>query len=332
MVHQGEDRANVDIMLPLEPVFDLAATAVLPDGGAFRGDLFVVARLLTGPPVESSGVSIDRQTFFVALQRARYQLDVRAVSRPVETSVSPAGREYYSRTIIEPSNVEAGTFQVSLSPMRRPHTYRQPAGGIGVRLVPMSASPPAVREGTATSDQNGRFSADGLAAGRYAVELDRVASGSWMLDTVRFSGHVVTDGAIELDRSIAPEELELTVVPKSARLSGRVIDAAAGTVSSYVVVMLSAGEVAGGRNMRTVALARPDNTGRYLFSHQTAGSYVLFLVADPEPADIDLVVEGARRDSSNGVPATLKPDSEATLDLRIRTLTGAAPTKSREPK
>jgi hypothetical protein len=169
-----------------------------------------------------------------------------------------------------------------------------------------------------TSTQDGRFSADGLAVGRYVIELDSVVADSWALDTVRLGGRTMSDRVIEVDRSIATEDLELTVVPKSASLSGRVIGSNDGAVSSYVVVMMATSVGSAGNGMRTVTLARPDNTGRYLFCNQTAGPYVLFLLADPEPNDIDLLVDAAKRDSSSGVQVILKPDSDVILDLRIR--------------
>jgi hypothetical protein len=107
-------------------------------------------------------------------------------------------------------------------------------------------------------------------------------------------------------------------VPKSASLSGRLIGADPGTASAYVAVLVSAGTGAAGAATPTVALARPDNTGRYLFSHQRAGTYVLFLLADPEPSDIDNLVEASKRESSKGLPAVLKTDASVVLDLRIR--------------
>jgi hypothetical protein len=261
----------------------------------------------------------------LALQRARYQLDVRAVSGPMESSGSAVGREYYSRSVLDAWHFDLGTFKVSLVPgmhvAGRVLTGSRPLDGVGIRLVPMPASPPAVREATATSAQDGRFSVDGLAAGRFLIELDPGVAESWAVDTVRLRGRAVSDWAIEVDRSIAAEELELTVVPKSASLSGQVIGADNAAVSSYVVVLLSASAGAAGNSTRTATLARPDNTGRYLFSRQTAGPYVLFLLADPEPNDIDLLVDASKRDSSSGVPVMLKPDADATLDLRIRPLT-----------
>jgi hypothetical protein len=122
----------------------------------------------------------------------------------VESSSDSVEREYYSRSLLDAS-LDSQPVKVSLAPAirlaGRVRTEARPLSAAGIRLVPESASPPTIRVATATSGQNGLFSADGLVAGRYVIELDRGAAGGWALDSVRLRGRVLNGLAIDLDRS-----------------------------------------------------------------------------------------------------------------------------------
>jgi hypothetical protein len=49
---------------------------------------------------------------------------------------------------------------------------------------------------------------------------------------------------------------------------------------------------------------------------------VLFLLADPAPKDVDLLMASSRTHSPSGVPVILEAGSDLTLDLQVGSLAG----------
>ena len=320
-VEADEERTSVDFMLPRRPLTTLTGVLMVSDNVKLFGD---VVAIVTGvenspptweaPPIRSGG------RFILPLHPGRYRIDVRAYGSRVDRPQQPEGRLYFASAVVEVEDVAAVTRELPLREgLRVEGQVRALDGQLGslsLRLVPASSRQPAARPVTAAITPAGRFSAEGLAPGRYRVEL---LDDAWVLDAVRFRGQLQVGFTVDVEDAVSVDQLELVVAPLTASLSGTVVGTDAG-VSSHVIALLSESGAEHGPVSSRLALTRADNRGGYLFSKQRPGSYQLFLLRSPELADLSSSTfqDELRRDSSAGIQVTLMAGTETRMDVRMR--------------
>jgi hypothetical protein len=189
----------------------------------------------------------------------------------------------------------------------------QDPAGMRIRFVPVRGRPPAIRPVEVPANEHGRFAAADLAPGRYVIRLVS-AEPSWSLVSVRLGGLAQPEPMIEVGTSASDSELELVAVPNTASLVGALHVAGA---SSYVLVLLTETAPAHPFHDRQAWLTRADNNGSYVFSNRPPGRYVLIVLKEMEPTNIDDIefLDTLRKDPS-GVPIALSAATETKLDLR----------------
>lgn len=128
---------------------------------------------------------------------------------------------------------------------------------------------------------------------------------------------MLRDRTISLNRSIGAEELELVLAPTTASLLGTLVGAG-DAAGSHVIALISMDGADSQLADSPVRLTRPDNKNTYLFTNCAAGSYVLVVLRDFDPSDLEdeSVLNGLRR-SPAAVPVTLSVGSETRLDVRV---------------
>jgi hypothetical protein len=320
----NSERLGVDFTLRRRPLTRVTGRLVLPDGVSIHDQvLVIVTGIEETPPVISTPIVLAGGEFVASLHPGRYRADARTLGSQPGGTPPGQGQPYFASAILEVPDEAAAVFEIPLRPGARVSARVRAIGEtrpeVGIRLLPQPERPAVVRPVDLATTGDGRFSANGTAPGRYAVEL--VDPGRvWVLDAVN------VDGTPRLDRTVtvgANEAIELVVAPRTSSLSGRLLGADPHP-SAYVLMLLR--NDAGGAATRGPEpyLARADNTGRYTFTGCRAGAYVLALLRDFELVDLrnpEFLNELRRHQAA--VAVSLHSGTETTLDLRVGTvLTG----------
>jgi hypothetical protein len=318
-VEADEERTGVDFMLPRRSLTMLTVVLTARDNVKLFGDVVAIVTGVENSPPTWEAPPIRAGRFMLPLHPGRYRIDVRGYGSRVDQRPQSEGRLYFASAVIEVEDVASITRELPLREGLRVEgqvrALNGQLGSLSLRLVPASSRQPVARPVTAAVTPAGRFSAEGLAPGRYRVEL---LDDAWVLDAVRFRGQLQVGFTVDIEDAVSVDQLELVVAPLTASLSGTVVGAEAG-VSSHVIALLSENGAEHGPASR-LALTRADNRGGYLFSKQRPGSYQLFLLRTPELADLNsrTFLDELRRDSSAGIQVTLMAGAETRMDVRIR--------------
>lgn len=149
--------------------------------------------------------------------------------------------------------------------------------------------------------------------GRQLIRLANPPSG-WGLRAVRVAGVDVTDEGIELRPNQEVSGIEIELTNRLSEISGQVLDARNRPITEYSVVVFSRDPQRWGWMSRHVAMARPDQDGRFFVRGLPAGEYqaiALDYVDGGEALDpefLDRVRPGA-------VPFSLSDGQTRTLTL-----------------
>jgi hypothetical protein len=311
---------QVDFGLQSRPLTAVAGSVTPPADIQLSDDVLVVVTAVDGTaPVVGFPRVLGHGKFVMSLHPGRYRFDVRVIGWPADRPEAATAHTYYASTVVAVEDVATFTCDLPVREAVRVAGSVQGTGSLpptlGIRLVPVDAEMPAIRPVEAAVGAGGRFVAEGVAPGRYAVELTDAAP-RWVLDAVRFRGQLRPDMTIAVEEPVDAGDLDVTVASSTASLSGDVVGGGP-TASSYVVALV-ASDAAGHSGSPRVYLTRADNTGRYLLSHGVAGPYRLLLLKDPDPAELD---DGTFLDSllknPSSIAVTLTAGVETTLNVRV---------------
>lgn len=313
---------QVDFGLQSGPLTAVAGSVTPPAGIHLSDDLLVVVTAADGTaPVVGFPHVLGGGKFAMALHPGRYRFDVRVVGWPADDRQAATAHTYYASTVVAVADVATFPCDLRVREAVRVAGSVQGAGSqparFGIRLVPVDAEMPAIRPVEAAIGADGRFVAEGVAPGRYAVELTDAAPG-WVLDGVRFRGQARPEMTIDVEETAAVGDLDVTVAPSTAALSGAVIGGGP-TVSSYLLALVGA-DASGHAGNPRVYLTRADNTGGYLFSHCVAGAYRLLLLNDEDvdPGQLhDNTFLDSLRQNPASIPVALTAGVATTLNVRV---------------
>jgi len=315
---EDEQRTGVDFVLPRRELSMFAGAVVPPESVVLRDEVIVVVTGTDGSPptVDTPQVAPDGR-FALLLHPGRYRVEVRAVGRPKDHSPEEEGRVYFATGLVDVDHTPAifREFRVAQG-IRVSGAVRAATGPIGdvrVRFGPIGPRRATMRPVEVATSEDGRFGAGGLAPGRYRVELSD-PDGTWELEAVRFGGRLQQGPLVEVGASAEGDELELTAAPRTAAVSGRLVGATAPHLS-FVVALVRQGTAL---VTADPVLARPDSRGGYQFTRQRPGTYMLFLLENPDPSELANASYLDRlRASGSAIAVTLQAGVLTRMDVRV---------------
>jgi len=317
-----QERSGVDFVLPRRRVTRLSGTVTSAADVHLQDIVVVVTGIDDSPPTWEAPAVLEGLRFELALHRGRYRIDIRAAG--VHSGRSrPDGGWYYASSTVEISNDSPVEFQfVVQEGVEVRGQVRSPGvqtNGLGVRLVPVLGRQAASRPVEATVGVDGRFRLEGVAPGRYDVEL-LGAAGSCLLDGLLLRGEAQATAVVDIHSSASESEpqLELVVRPSTASLSGTFVTTHTGVTSTVVGLLFMDRNSLAGRPSPLV-LTRADTTGTYVFSKRVPGTYTLFLLRESDVTSVEsaTLVEDLWNGASAGIPVTLVAGVETNLNIRI---------------
>ena len=284
----GEEALNVDFMLTLVRTARVSGRAVSADGSAIsRASVTLVpeGQIGRGGPGLSFGGRVGpNATFSVAnVPPGRYTLIGRgtAASSTVFASqpLAVAGTDIEDLLVVlGPGATLSGAVEF------RP---TQAAASPDARQVRVLASPmepgATASPARARPDQDGRFTLQGVPAGRHWLRAE-VPSG-WMLHSVLVAGREMIDEPLEVRTGQRLGDISLLFTDRLTEISGQILDARGGPVSDYTVLAFPTDPSLWHPQARHIATARPDQNGRYLIRGVPPGSYYVTTIDPVEPGE-----------------------------------------------
>ncbi len=314
-----EQRSGVDFALPHRPLTRLTGILVVPESVKLFGEVLAIVTGVDDSPPTWDAPPVRAGRFELLLHRGRYRVDIRAFGTHSDRPPQSEGRLYAASAVVdvEESGGLLREFRLGEALRVSGHVRATRSAGLRVRFTPPPSRRPAAVPVEAPTSADGRFTVEGISPGRYRCEVID-GEKSRVLDTVRFRGQEQLSTTIDIEESVGADDLELTVVPTTASLSGMVLGAR-DAPSHYLIGLLREDGATQGARPSLRYLTRPDNRGGYLFSSLRPGPYVLFLVRNPNPAYLNsrVLMDDVRGDAAGAIRITLIAGTQAALDLRI---------------
>ncbi len=320
-VAAGEDRAGVNVKLPLVTTARLEGIVVGADGNRMnQGVRFSVVQPQPRPP-SAGGLEVlmqsDGKWVIPAVPPGQYTLIARAPSRQ---SVAAPGAGAAAAVVdlfalldlhvtgqdltglvltLERGATVSGRVVFDGRSMAAPKDF----AAVRVTLAIAPGSPLGGTTQNVVTAADGTFTIVGATPGRYrfSAVVPATAGTGWNLKSAVVSDRDALDAPIDIRPGEDVAGLTLTFTDQTTELSGTLIDDKGGAVTGYLVVVLSADRahwVATGRRGRIV---RPGPDGQYKVTGLPAGEYHLGVIADVDQPDLgdaaflEPIVAGALR-------------------------------------
>ena len=294
----GEERANLDIQVPLV-VANTIAGRVLGADGVGRSARLVLLPQGTYVPADTRVDSIGHGTSFggavsltstptgefqmAAIPPGGYTL----IARGSATGAAAATSWAMTALTIGEDDVDGLTLSL------------QPGLEVRGRIVADGALPPGAAqvkvgldavasEGLAVSvppvalDTDGRFLLKGVFPGRYRVRLIGAPAG-WIAESALVGGHDALDVPIDVAPSDAAPEIAVRMTDQPSDVGGAFSDSRGGAATDYAIVLFSKDHDAWLPQARRVQAVRPDADGHFALKNLPAGHYWLAALTDVEP-------------------------------------------------
>jgi hypothetical protein len=214
-------------------------------------------------------------------------------------------------------------------------TLSPPEGPVSqaFRLIPADADPGAPPIGMITDARigvgaDGRFSATGIAPGRYrlvtpasflgaVVGASAVASaGGWVLQSATARGRDIADGVLDVTDGESVSDAVVTFTDRPTALSGQVFDQAGRVTADFPIVIFSSDRTTWVPASRRIQIVRPATDGRFRAVGLPAGEYYVAAVTVIEP---DQATDPAFLEQLAAVSFTLAiaEGEQKTQDLKL---------------
>jgi hypothetical protein len=190
--------------------------------------------------------------------------------------------------------------------------------GIGLSFVEGTAS--SGRFTVSPLDEAGRFTIEGITAGRFRVNVRTPAAAkpgapAWIVRSVVADGRDVTDLPIEIGPGGAPA-VTITLTDQTSELSGTITTRSGDAASNYFVIVFPADRAYWLGLTRRIVSARPDAAGRYVARGLPPGEYLIAATTDLISRDLQDAAALARL-AEQATPFTLALGEKRVLDLKI---------------
>jgi hypothetical protein len=285
----AEERAGIDIVLPVVPLVGVRGTVTAPGGQVISGGTASLVmdddRKVRDMYQPRAAVEAGRFAFPNVVP-GPYTLLVS--SAPPFTDNPPAGTLWGSSRV-SVGNVDVNGLNLVLQPgvtvagRARFEDANPPAAPPSIFLSPVGGTNP-LRPGEylrARLDPQGRFAIGSVPPGQYIVSPQNVTA-PWSPHTITQQGRSVLTVPLEVG-STDITDLEIALTSHAPAISGGVRDAAGLAVSDCTVIVFPVDKAAWTTGASVIRTARPASDGQFLISSLFAGAYYVVAVDDVEP-------------------------------------------------
>lgn len=328
----GEEKAGIDVVVPLVSTFNVSGRVTRPDGGPVA-----LAQVIAVPKVSAAdsplGINIrpvaaraDGSYTVEGLEAGEYTLTVRAASDP--TPVRPMGQPAGVMGITTPApdlwaiqDVYVGSddqtgVNLSLQPALQATgrvvfessnaTVAPELSRVSLTLRPPPGSVFSIIGGNSTISPDGTFTLVSLLPGRYLLSANlggmSPVNPAWVLKSATAGGRNIIDDEIEILPDAPPPPIEVTFTDRKTELTGTLLDQQGRPVPEFSVIAFGTNSAywrQGSRWLRPPV--RPASDGRFTITGLPPGDYYFAALTrfDPQewytPSFLEQVVPGALR-------------------------------------
>lgn len=271
------DIEGIEIRMPLHPGVTISGQVLDATGAPARGAQVSLSQFWRGSGGGSSRPLAEDGSFRISeLPRGKYSLSATiGASGPkpapdfqwaaVDLDIGSADVEGILLTLAPSARVKGRILYEDRPPAQKPPVQIQ-SEPLGMLRAP--------RPMTVAAGEDDRFELVGL-AGPQVVGVWPAPAGS-LVKSVRYRGRDIT--GIPTEFRSGPDEIEIVLTTRIARISGRVIDSAGNPAASARVVLFPADQARSGvRSLRSSATVRDD--GSFTLPSRPAGDYLVIAMS-----------------------------------------------------
>jgi len=334
----SEEKAGIDVALEVVPLATISGTlsgvSPLPRG--------VRVYLTEDGPIQGLGTKSartapDGRFTFAAVPPGQYRLSAQVTVREsaearagelVEGPRADLAREsYWARQDLAVDGGSMPDVALSLRPAMSASGSVQFAGAaprpeltrIRINFLPfdLSSSEAEMELGSSSGrvGEDGRFTASGLAPGRYRVSASGAGS-SWRLRSVEWGGREALDEPLEVVAGQDVGNIAITFADRMASLSGTVLQSDGTPAAGVTVILFPEDRRYWMPHARRIQAARPTTDGAFRLADLPPGDYRLATVVDPEP-DIWFDPDYLGQLLAASIPVRLGEGEARVQDVRI---------------
>lgn len=300
----SEEKAGIDVALQVVPLATISGTlsGVMPLPRGVRVYLTEEGPI-QGLGTKSARTAPDGRFTFAAVPPGQYRLSAQVTVREsaearagelVDSPPAVARESYWARQDIAVDGASMPNVALSLQPAMSASGSVQFDGAaprpeltrIRISFLPidLSSSEAEMELGSASGrvGEDGRFTASGLAPGRYRVAASGAGS-SWRLRSVALGGREALDEPLEVEAGQDLGNIAITFADRMASLSGTVLQSDGTPAAGVTVILFPEDRRYWMPRARRIQAARPTTDGAFRLADLPAGDYRLATVVDPEP-------------------------------------------------
>jgi uncharacterized protein (DUF2141 family) len=331
-VAAGDDRNGIDVQIEMMPTATVSGAVFWPGGSAGSGLQMIISGADAArpsswsAPILSERPGDDGRFRYTNVTPGHYRVTARVVGDDPQFAIAEFDMTGDDITGLSLALRPALTASAIL---RFDGTSDPPSdvSGLRAQLLPPTGGGSLVVNGTnygLRMQAAGQFGPDGRALipgvlpGDYTplvVDNGNVIPAGWWLRSVIVNGVDTLDAPLVVD-STDVHDMVFTYTDRHSAVGGRITGAAGQAASGYDVVIFSADRAHWTTGARRTQHTRPSSDGRYAFADLPAGDYLLAVLDDLEPTDLDdpAFLEQV---ASAAVRITVADGASVTQDLRI---------------